>query len=220
MILKDTALLLRAHPFSNTSRIAVWLTRDHGKLATLMKGAHRPRSPFLGQADLFYTCEILFYARETRQLHILKECTALDPRPRFRSDWRSCAAASYLCCLADLSLPFGPFGREYFGLLESALDHLAEAPVGPAWILAHEARWLRALGLLPDPGAPTLPTPLSPAARNILGRFLSPAPVLPPALPKPVYEELDLLLSVLLPQTCDADPRLLSARRILPSLFP
>ncbi|MBR6020808.1 MAG: DNA repair protein RecO, partial [Kiritimatiellae bacterium] len=185
MILKDTALLLRAHPFSNTSRIAVWLTRDHGKLATLMKGAHRPRSPFLGQADLFYTCEILFYARETRQLHILKECTALDPRPRFRADWRSCAAASYLCCLADLSLPFGPFGPDYFTLLEIALDHLATAPVGPSWLLSHEARWLHALGFLPDPGSPTLS--LSPPARALLSAFLTPSAPLPPSLPKPLY---------------------------------
>jgi len=67
MILKSPAIVLRFNPFANTSRVVVWLTRDHGKLATLVKGAQRPKSPFLGQFDLFYTCELLFYARADRQ---------------------------------------------------------------------------------------------------------------------------------------------------------
>ena len=80
MILKDEAIALRMHPFGNTSRIVVWLTQTHGKLATLVKGSQRDRSGFLGQYDLFYTCEILFYAREQRNLHVLKECAPLDVR--------------------------------------------------------------------------------------------------------------------------------------------
>ena len=47
MILKDEAIALRIHPFGNTSRIVVWLSRTHGKLATLAKGSQREKSPFL-----------------------------------------------------------------------------------------------------------------------------------------------------------------------------
>ena len=89
MILKDQAIALRIHPFGNTSRIVVWLSQSYGKLATLVKGSQREKSGFLGQYDLFYTCELLFYAREQRNLHILKECTPLVLRPSFRSDWRA-----------------------------------------------------------------------------------------------------------------------------------
>ena len=93
MILQDDAIALRIHPFGNTSRVVVWLSATHGKMATMVKGSQRDRSPFLGQYDLFYTCELLFYAREHQNLHILKECFPLKIRPAFRSDWRACAAA-------------------------------------------------------------------------------------------------------------------------------
>ena len=134
MILKDEALALRFYPFGNTSRIVVWLSRSYGKLATLAKGSQRERSAFLGQLDLFYTCEILFYAREQRNLHVLKECAPLETRAAFRSDWRACAAASYAAGLLDRAMPFGPAPAGLFDLLAETLDHLAARTPGPAFL--------------------------------------------------------------------------------------
>jgi recombinational DNA repair protein (RecF pathway) len=150
MILKDDAIALRMYPFGNTSRIVVWLSRNHGKLATLVKGSQRDRSPFLGQYDLFYTCELLFYAREQRNLHILKECTLLDPRSAFRTDWRACAAASYMAGLLDRAMPFGPAPHGLFQLLEQLLDHLVTRTPGPAFLTRLELLLLQELGLAPN----------------------------------------------------------------------
>ena len=150
MILKDEALALRIYPFGNTSRIVVWLSRSYGKLATLAKGSQRERSAFLGQVDLFYACEILFYAREQRNLHVLKECAPLETRPAFRSDWRACAAASYAAGLLDRAMPFGPAPAGLFDLLAETLDHLAARTPGPAFLPRFELRLLRELGLAPD----------------------------------------------------------------------
>ena len=91
MIVKTQAIVLRMIPFSETSRVVLWLTRDHGKIATIIKGAHRRRSPFVGQVDLFYTCELLVYLRLFRGLHIVKECSPLKPRTPLRSRWRATA---------------------------------------------------------------------------------------------------------------------------------
>jgi DNA repair protein RecO (recombination protein O) len=150
MILKDDAIALRVYPFGNTSRIVVWLSRNHGKLATLVKGSQRDKSPFLGQYDLFYTCELLFYAREQRNLHILKECTLLDPRSAFRTDWRACAAASYMAGLLDRAMPFGPAPHGLFQLLEQMLDHLVARTPGPAFLTRLELLLLQELGLAPN----------------------------------------------------------------------
>jgi DNA repair protein RecO (recombination protein O) len=149
MILKDEAIALRTYPFGNTSSIVVWLAREYGKLATLAKGSQRDRSPFLGQVDLFYTCEILFYAREERRLHVLKDCFPLETRTAFRSDWRGCAAASYAAGLFDRALPFGPAPADLYDQLVGALDQLAARTPGPAFLPRMELRLLRALGLLP-----------------------------------------------------------------------
>lgn len=149
MILKDEAIALRIYPFGNTSRIVVWLSSAHGKLATLVKGSQRDRSAFLGQFDLFYTCEILFYAREQRNLHILKECVPLSPRAAFRSDWRACAAASYAAGAVDRAMPFGPAPAGLHGLLADTLDRLAARTPGPAFLPRFELRLLQELGLAP-----------------------------------------------------------------------
>lgn len=149
MILKDQAIVLRSHPFGNTSRIVEWLSAAHGKLATLAKGCQRPGSPLLGQFDLFYTCEILFYAREQRNLHVLRECCPLETRPAFRRDWRACAVASYAASLLARALPFGPAPAGFFQLLTDTLDRLAAHPPGPAFLPRFELLLLRELGLAP-----------------------------------------------------------------------
>ena len=150
MIFKDSAVVLRIHPFGNTSRIVVWLSRSYGKLATLVKGSQREKSPFLGQYDLFYGCEILFYSREQRNLHVLKECAPLDVRPALRTDWRACAVASYAVSLLDRTLPFGPASLGLYAWLEDALDRLAARTPGPAFLPRIELRLLDELGLAPD----------------------------------------------------------------------
>lgn len=149
MILKDNAIALRIHPFGNTSRIVVWLSPTHGKLATLVKGSQREKSPFLGQYDLFYTCELLFYAREQRNLHILKECYPLETRAAFRADWRACAAASYAAGALDRALPIGPAPAGHYALLADTLDRLAARTPGPAFLLRFELLLLQELGLAP-----------------------------------------------------------------------
>ena len=150
MILKDEAIALRIHPFGNTSRIVVWLSRAHGKLATLAKGSQREKSPFLGQYDLFYTCELLFYAREQRNLHVLKECYPEETRPAFRADWRACAAASYAAGALDRAMPFGPAPAGLYDLLADTLDRLAARTPGPAFLPRFELRLLQELGLAPN----------------------------------------------------------------------
>ena len=232
MILKDRAIVLRLHPFGNTSRIVVWLSRSYGKLATLAKGSQRERSAFLGQFDLFYTCEILFYAREQRNLHVLKECIPLETRPAFRTDWRACAAASYAAGLLDRAMPFGPAPAGLFDLLAETLDQLAARTPGPAFLPRFELRLLRELGLAPDwtrcgkcradlregarmdvaHGALLCPAcgadrgaAVSAAALEAL-RAMQGA-VLPAALPERVFREVRALAGGLLEHHADLDPR-------------
>jgi DNA repair protein RecO (recombination protein O) len=230
MIVKDEAIALRLHPFGNTSRIVVWLTRTYGKLATLAKGSQRERSPFLGQVDLFYTCEILFYARETRHLHTLKDCTPLDVRPAFRADWRACAAASYAAGLLDRAMPFGPAPAGLFHLLDDTLAGLAARTPGPASVPRFELRLLHELGLAPQwdrctrcradlrGGVPAQldaahgallcgacaagqGQPITPAALEILRQMLDGST--PPAIPERVFREVRALMGQLLEHHAD-----------------
>ncbi|MDD5483432.1 MAG: DNA repair protein RecO [Kiritimatiellae bacterium] len=128
MIIKTQAIALKISPFSETSRVVVWLTAEHGKIATIIKGAQRPRNFFLGQYDLFYTCELLFYLRVFHGLHIVKECCPLKTRAAFRSYWPGTACASYFAGLAARIAPFYAPQPNLYPLLETALDIFMEPP--------------------------------------------------------------------------------------------
>lgn len=149
MILKTNAIVSRWAPVSETSRIVTWITRDHGRIATMIKGSQRPKSAFLGQYDLFYTCEILYYPREHGGLHIARECCPLKTRDRFRTDWKAAAAASYISDLVTRVSEQDAPRPELFDLLESALDDLIAEGAGPAFLAWFELRLLNALGLAP-----------------------------------------------------------------------
>lgn len=143
------AIALRIHPFSETSHVVSWLTPGHGRIATVVKGATRPRSAFLGQYDLFYTCELVFYARERAGLHIARECCPLKPRTALRRRWDSTAFASYACDLASRLTYSGSCQGDLFGLLDSVLDTVAEAPPRTTLFFWYELHALAAIGLAP-----------------------------------------------------------------------
>src|ERR1041385_483360 len=71
---RTTGIILRTRPLTETSLIVQWLTPDLGRIATIAKGARRPKSPFRGQLDLFYQAGFRF--RRTRALcsHFSLKC--------------------------------------------------------------------------------------------------------------------------------------------------
>lgn len=149
MIFRTQGIVLRVVPFSRTSQIAVWLTRDYGKLTTIVKGAVRPKSSFLGQYDLFYSCEVLFYARERNGSHVLRECSAINTRPILRDKWGAAATASYFCELASKLTETGESGPGFYCLLDSALDFLCSRAVDRSSILWFEIQAAESAGLAP-----------------------------------------------------------------------
>ena len=126
-IIKTQGIVLTVHPWSRTSHIVIWLTPDHGPVTTLVKGAVRPKSAFLGQYDLFYTCDILYYARATADLHALREVTPRTFRENLRGHWRETALAGYAAGLVKDLAPANAESAAWFSFLEDLLTRL-EAP--------------------------------------------------------------------------------------------
>ena len=163
LILKTEAIALRISPFSRTSHVVTWLSPEHGRVATVVKGACRPKSAFLGQYDLFTTCELLFYRRDHDNVHAIRECTPLEPRPAMRDNWRRVTTASYLCDLiARVAQPAQESG-ELYQLLTRALDDLCVHTPAIDTVLRFELALLHHMGVLPHlelcPACHTATTP-------------------------------------------------------------
>lgn len=121
---RASAVAVARQPYSNTSDIVTWVTEEQGRLTTLVKGALRRKSSFLGQYDIAYTCELLYYANRQGGLAIARECTPLSVRSSLRRDWRAFAVASFACTSAIHVMPDGHANRALFTLLNDTLDAL------------------------------------------------------------------------------------------------
>ena len=181
LIVKTEAVVLRIHPFSRTSHVVVWLTREGRRVATAVKGAARPKSPFLGQYDLFQTCELLYYGRSRDGLCAARECTALAARDALRDNWRAAFCASWFAALADAVSDSGMAHPALYGLLSESLDVLAETPGPPSPVLfaRFEAKLLSEAGLRPNFGDLAGAAGAAPGRRTIRfnifdGRALAP----------------------------------------------
>lgn len=149
----DTAtesIVIRTRPFSETSLIVHWMTREHGRIATLAKGARRPRSPFRGKLDLLYVADIAFVRSRRSDLHSLREVRLrenwLGPNP----DWNRMRHTAYAVRLiekvTERDSPVPEIDALFREFLASASNPL---PVEPTIVLAFETRLLQELGLLP-----------------------------------------------------------------------
>lgn len=150
MIVRATAIPLTWQPWSGSSRIVCWLSRRHGRVTTLLKGALRPKSPFLGEYELFGTSELLFYRRRNGTLHVGKECALLRPRPAFRNDWRAMQSASYLSTLILKTTPEEAPQPGLFEFYEALLDQAAQHGAEPAFTLWAELRFCDLHGHRPN----------------------------------------------------------------------
>ncbi len=149
--IKTKGIVLDIHPWSRTSHVTTWLTPDHGPVTTLVKGAVRPKSSFLGQYDLFYTCELVYYARAKSELHAIREASPLDLREHLRGDFRATAFASYAAYLVKEHCPHNGEAAAWFEFLERMLDVCRDGtPPSGRLLVQLELEFLSLAGLSPD----------------------------------------------------------------------
>jgi DNA repair protein RecO len=147
---KTTALVLDIRPWSRTSHVVTWLTPERGPIATIVKGAVRPKSAFLGQYDLFYTCELVYYIRAKGELHAIREASPILAREHLRGRFRATALASYASYLVKEHCPHSSEAAQWHRFLSGFLDGLEGDFDFGCKIVSLETAFLEMAGLSPD----------------------------------------------------------------------
>ena len=164
---RTQGIILRTRPLTETSLIAHWLTADLGRLATVARGARRPRSPFRGKLDLFYEADFNFARSRRSDLHTLCEVSLQETHPALRQDLGRLRQAAYAAAFVEKFTETETPLPAIYALFKSMLDQLGAAPVQPSTVLSFELRLLRELGQAPDLAAASL----SPGARQVARHF-------------------------------------------------
>jgi len=161
---RTTGVILRLRSLTDSSLIVHWLTPDLGRLATVAKGARRPKSSFRGQLDLFYRADFSFARSARSELHNLRETKTTATHATLREDLGWLRQASYAAALIEQTTetesPLPVLYEQYCQLLAELSQH----PPQPQTIYAFEIKLLTDLGLAPN----LAESSLTPGSRQIL----------------------------------------------------
>jgi DNA repair protein RecO (recombination protein O) len=132
-------------------------------IKTVAKGARRPKSPFAGKLDLFFSGEMVFLHSKRSELHTLREVSITHWRHGLRRDYGSTLFAAYCCLLAEKTLEPEHPEPELHDLLCRALDHIESTGPSMRALLHYEREMTRLLGIAHNR------IPPHESLRNILG---------------------------------------------------
>jgi DNA repair protein RecO (recombination protein O) len=164
MVEKTTGLILRKRRLTESSLIIHWLTPNLGRLATVAKGALRPKSTFRGRLDLFYEADFSFNRSRRSELHTLTEVKTREIHSPLRVDLTYLQQACYCAELVEQTTETDTPLPEIFELMRSLLEHLPRQGPMLQTVFAFEMKLLDSLGLQPDP----VESALSAGARCLL----------------------------------------------------
>ena len=146
---RDRALLLRRFPYGESSLVVHALTREHGRVALLAKGAYRPTSGYFAVLDLFDSLELTWSPR-AEGLGLLLEAGILVRRRSLSTSLPAFHAALGVLELTGLALQEHQGDPRLHELAESFLDALAARGAAPGLLaVAHDLKFLRDVGLAP-----------------------------------------------------------------------
>lgn len=146
-----TGILLRAHPYSESSKVLRFLTPEHGLVSVIGRGVRSRRHRSEAPLETFGEGVLTFSLRPHRDLHTLQDFRQLTGAIVLGRDPLRFIGASLW---AELLLAHALQGGDeaLYEWVRSALAHLGvmEAERVPDWILAGGWRILALLGFPPE----------------------------------------------------------------------
>lgn len=101
MIVQVEALVLRVFRMSESSKVVILFTRDHGKVRVVAKGARRPKSKFGASLEPMTWGRYVYYQRDNRDLQTLSEGDIVHSFEPVKQHYGRLAAGSVVCELLD-----------------------------------------------------------------------------------------------------------------------
>jgi len=99
MLTKDLAICIHAVDYSETSQVAIFFTRETGKISVIAKGSKRPKSAFGGPIEILAYGDIVFTATGGEKLATLTE---FEQKPGFNSPAENLFALNCALFAAEL----------------------------------------------------------------------------------------------------------------------
>ena len=148
MNIKDEGIVLKELRFKETSKILTILTKKHGKIHAMARGAYRPKSQLMVSTQPFSYNNYIFF--KGRNFYYINQADIIDSFYPIREDMNRIVYGSYLLELADISILEEDDVERLFLLLKKGLDVLSKLDKDfLSFILAYELKFISFLGYKP-----------------------------------------------------------------------
>lgn len=126
MICSTPAFVLKTFDFRETSKIAVFYSKEEGKFKGLLKGIRRDPRKFASSLSPLSANHIVFYKKRASDLHLVSQCDLLDDFGLMHPDLKSFGFSCHVAELVDLLMPLEEANKDVFELMSLFLKTLRE----------------------------------------------------------------------------------------------
>jgi len=146
--IRDEGVCVRHWDWSETSQTVTLLTREHGIVRGIAKGARREKGAFSGGIELLTRGEIVYVPKQS--MATLTAWDLLEPFPSVRSSLGAYHAGMYMADLIGQLMHEGDPHPSAYDALVAALRGLSGAGESDRALLAFQWAMLDACGYLPE----------------------------------------------------------------------
>jgi DNA repair protein RecO (recombination protein O) len=135
-VYKAEAIVIGRTNLGEADRVVTLYTRDRGKIATVAKGARKPKSRFAGRLELFTHLRALLAIG--RSLDVVSQIEVVEPHAGIRTDLHRMGHAAFIAEVTNRATEDREAAPELFAALRSALRTAAvgDAELAAIWYAA------------------------------------------------------------------------------------
>ncbi|MCB9757246.1 MAG: DNA repair protein RecO [Candidatus Omnitrophica bacterium] len=137
MILKTEGIVLKTFDLRETSRIAIFFTKEYGKVGGVLKGIRKDHKKFGSSVDRFSVNDIVYYQYRNSDLHLISHCDLKSYYYPIRQDLKKSLAASYILELVNLIMPSEEKNVKIYRLMLDFLESLQSVESRDSSLLVH-----------------------------------------------------------------------------------
>lgn len=144
------AFVLNRKDFRETSVLAIFYSKDFGKIRGILKGIRAEKSRYGSLAELFGLNKIVFYEKTKSEFNNITQCDLIDGFFGIRKDLSALAHATYLVELVDAMTEPNEKNAEIYELLYRSFKLLSAGEDTNKIARIFEVRFLSSLGFAPS----------------------------------------------------------------------
>lgn len=131
MISHTEAIIFRSVDYQESSKIVTMFTREHGKIALMVRSAKKPKSKFSGLIEIGNILEIVYYYKASRSVQILTEASYAEKAKNLRLDFKKMATMTSAIELIGQLLHDNEVNEPLFDFTKKMLLWLDTADIHP-----------------------------------------------------------------------------------------